>query len=55
MAHRAVHARFRVVRCMPDRINAVVTGSAIPRNGAVVDIRRQECIRCVTEGALAFS
>jgi len=40
MAHHAVHARRGVVLCLPDCVNAVMTGGAVTRNGTVVDIRR---------------
>lgn len=40
MAHHAVHACRGVVLCLPDCVNAVMTGGAITRNGTVVDIRR---------------
>ena len=40
MASHTVYARLGVVLCFPGRVNAVMTGDAIARNGTVVDVRR---------------
>ena len=44
-----------MIQCLSDRVSAVVAGATVVRYVAVVDIRRQECVRRVTETALTFS
>ncbi len=39
MARQAVHIRLGMVLCFPGRVDAIVAGDAITRNGAVVDVR----------------
>lgn len=55
MARHAVHACLRMVRRLSDRVNAVVATDTVVCYVAVVDIRRQESVRRVTETALTFS
>ena len=51
----AVHARLRVGLCFPGRVNAIVTGVATTCDGAVIDVRGQECVRRVAEAALRLT
>jgi len=55
MARHAIHLRQGMTLCLPECVNTVVTGDTTIRYVAVVDIRRQECVRRVAETALTFS
>ena len=55
MARHAIHVRQRMILCLPDRVNTVVTGDTVDCYVAVIDIRRQESVRRVTKTALTFS
>jgi hypothetical protein len=55
MADHAIHVRQGMILCLTGRVSAVVTGDTAIRYVAVVDMRRQEGIRCVTVTTLTFS
>lgn len=55
MADHAIHVRQGMILCLTGRVCAIVTGDTAIRYVAVVDMRREESIRCVTVTTLTFS